>query len=123
MQKSKVAKRGQLHTMSDVFVAVVYSRDMFSVRKYRLPPVSPRDAMRSSSLALLHISFFGEMKISMMYATEKRRAKMAAGVNPLASSIFVDTNVVPHIMTMTMASIWKKSDCFGISLFIQSRKA
>ena len=40
---------GQVHTMSDVLVAVVCSMAAFSERKYSNPPVSPSAAMMSSS--------------------------------------------------------------------------
>ena len=51
---SSIANIGQVQTISEVFVAVVYTSEAFSVRKYNDPPVTPSSSINTSSLTELY---------------------------------------------------------------------
>ncbi|MCF0202255.1 MAG: hypothetical protein HUK08_02725 [Bacteroidaceae bacterium] len=65
----------------------------------------PSTTSSSSSVRLSQNKRFGAKIANSRYARKKRRAKIAAGLMPHASTIFVETNVVPKSTTTTMASM------------------
>ena len=82
------------------------SNAVFSVRKYMVPPVTPRSASVASSLNELANRRLGPKIHIQMYANINLHRQISAGLNPLFISILVDTNVVPQITIVRIANRW-----------------
>ena len=84
----------------------VYSKAVFSVTKYKVPPISPPDRHKASSLSVSANSLIGRLQRQMQpYANMNRHNKMSEGPSPASKRDLEDTKVVPHTITTSNANI------------------
>ena len=97
---------GAVQINNETLEANVMPSAVFSAMKYREPPHNPDKNNKNSSFTqLAHNRRCAIVKIQK-YASTKRYNNISTGDNPVLISILVETNVVPHIMTVNMAILW-----------------
>ena len=99
-----VVNSGVMAIIIATLTAWVYCKAVFSVMKYREPPVTPARKSKISSFTELDHIRRGDINQMQIYAITNRYTKISVGCSPLPISIFVDTKVVPHIITANMAN-------------------
>ena len=91
--------------MMPTLEAKVYVRAMFSSRKYRVTPVRPAPANRSSFFQPESGSRRGFRHQRKAYPITKRVKSTVTGVKSRRSTL-VDTKVVPQIRMVIRAAAW-----------------
>lgn len=94
-QEKRAVKKGAKEMMTPTLLASVYTRAMFSSRKYRQTPHSPAMAMANSWPAVMRGRGRGQTMYRAVIDTMKRATSISMGVYA-SSSTLVETAVVPH---------------------------
>ena len=94
---------GAVQINNETLEANVMPSDVFYAMKYREPPHNPDKNKKNSSFTQLAHNRRSAIVNIQKYASTKRYNNISTGDNTVLISIFVETNVVPHIMTVNMA--------------------
>jgi hypothetical protein len=91
--------------INETFVADVYTKAVFSRKKYNEPLVIPMPMKMNSSRHDLFLCERGYNIHKNKYAMTKRMIIISSGDSPSRSNIFVETIVTPQTITVNNAAM------------------